>query len=158
MRNREVPLILFISRGVFILSGDINGDSDFKDLLGYFMNPIVFDLGGIRKIDSLGAKKWISLLGKMHDRRIVLKNCSVSVVQQINMFPEFKGEASIQSFIIPMRCPACDEERDVLELTRVVTQAGYFDDLESRYFCTDCEQLLQCDEDPAEYFNFLVET
>jgi hypothetical protein len=108
--------------------------------------PVV-DLAAVRRVNSLGVRKWIQFLAALQDRPVTLLRCSPPMVEQINCIRNFRGHASIKSVLLPYACDNCSRVNYVpLEVgpnavssvpdTSRCEQCGgecEFDDLPERY-------------------------
>src|SRR5262249_4720721 len=112
------------------------------------MSRFTFDLGGIRRMNSLGIRRWIQLLGLLQGRTILLKRCPPAVVHQLNAIKCFGGTAAIDSVLLPYTCDDCNtttyhelEPAPLQSLTQVAEvsvcskcgKSAYFDDILERY-------------------------
>ena len=66
-----------------------------------------FDLGGIRRMNSLGIRRWIQLLGLLKGRQILLRRCPPAVVDQLNAIKGFAAGAAVDSVLLPYTCDHC---------------------------------------------------
>ena len=71
------------------------------------MPRVTFDLAGIRRMNSLGIRRWIQLLGLLEGRHILLKRCPPAVVDQLNAVKGFAGTAAVDSVLLPYTCDDC---------------------------------------------------
>jgi len=67
----------------------------------------VLDLAAIRRVNSLGVRKWIQFLAALSDRPVTLQRCPPAMVEQLNSIRNFRGHATIQSVLLPYACDAC---------------------------------------------------
>ncbi len=132
-----------------VLSGDLNEHAEFAPVVGCDARALVFDLEGVRRINSCGVREWIRMMDALRaqGRAITLERCSVAVVNQMNMIVNFRGDARVASVQLPYLCPRCDEEfvvacelggasvpevRDAVPCPRC-GEAAEFDDLVEAY-------------------------
>jgi anti-anti-sigma regulatory factor len=154
MRNRQLTWKIE-KRGdttLIVFSGEVDETSDFTSLES-LSGKVVFDLAGIRRMNSEGVRLWINFLkalGGVSDLSFV--RCSLPVVTQINMVRGFRGKAEIRSFYAPYICEATG-----LEEERLLTREEVPDPLHPPTF--PCEGGVQeLDDIPERYFAFLLDS
>ncbi len=149
-------LMIYVSQGVFHVAGDLDQDSTFEEIEDYYMDPVIMDLTGLRRIDALGSKRWIEILEMLQERKIFLRNCPQVVIEQINMFPEFLVHAQIRSFSMPFYCESCQTEQSFKATMKEAKKENFLSTINDRYECEDCEALVQLKPNVDEYFEFLA--
>ena len=94
------------------LSGDLTEDTDLSELLGTLSGKVVFDLAGIRRINSPGVREWLQFVESLGARGVVfeLERCSPAVVHQLNVTSNFRGSGTVRSILAPFFCPSCERE------------------------------------------------
>ncbi len=94
------------------LSGELTEHSDFSPVRSLTAPRIVFDLRGVRRINSCGVREWIRLMEALREsgRAMELEHCSVAFVSQMNMIVNFSGGARVRSFYVPYLCVRCSAE------------------------------------------------
>lgn len=135
------------------LSGNIDEGADFAPI-NKLTGPLVIDLGGINRINSLGVREWIHFVRDREAAGIDLtfERCAPVMVGQIGMISNFMGRRSrIRSVLVPYVCPACTTETlgmfEILPGARVPLTVA----------CPKCQQAMELDELPDTY-NALVES
>ena len=99
-------------QGVYFVSGDINEDSNLNTY-NLPSGKIRLDLSDLKSINSIGIRMWINGLEKFNITPIYI-NCPHFFVSLLNMVRElFENKALIESFKIPVYCPACRENSDL---------------------------------------------
>src|SRR6185503_2403667 len=68
---------------------------------------VSIDLGGVRRVNSLGVRRWIEFVRALQGKTVSLTRCSPAVVELLNSIHEFKGHATIQSILLPYSCEQC---------------------------------------------------
>lgn len=97
--------------GVWRVTGDITESMDVSHIKIVDGSKTVFDLSGVRTINSCGVREWLAWINKRNIRPIY-QNCSQAVVMQFNMVSEFLDHgAQVASFQIPAYCSNCDEHK-----------------------------------------------
>ncbi len=77
---------------------------------------VVFELEGIKAFNSCGIREWIYFIRNFsQDVQLYFRGCSVAVVDQINMVPESRGQAHIESFYAPYFSSAQGEVNKLIE-------------------------------------------
>ncbi|MGK5091176.1 hypothetical protein WDW89_04060 [Deltaproteobacteria bacterium TL4] len=100
----------------WVLSGNID---EFMDLSPLHESPdtkLILNLHGIRKINSIGLKKWIENLRRLQSKgkQIVYERCSETVVEACNIALSFSEGVEIVSFEIAFVCENCNSYKPVL--------------------------------------------
>ncbi len=130
--------------------GELTEDSEFGNLHERLRRQVDFNLSQVSRINSCGVREWIRFMNRLQGKEVRFQECSVSMVDQMNMISNFRGAARIDSFFAPFICPTCQREQEVLLRTdQVKTQKTLvipsvtcevdgtelqFDDLEDVYF------------------------
>ncbi|MBI4508767.1 MAG: hypothetical protein HY698_03965 [Deltaproteobacteria bacterium] len=137
-----------------VLYGEINEATDFGELT-LLRGRIVFDLTGIRRINSFGVRQFLGFLDALHDQKVIVEveKCSPAVVSQLNMLPEFSRKVSVRSVQAPVECPKCLGEREVL----VEIPRGSRRPPQPIYTCEECGCVLEMSEPEDRYYAFLSE-
>jgi hypothetical protein len=105
----------------------------------------------VRRINSMGIQCWIiASRTASKDLDVVLEGCSLAVVSQLNMVPEFARTGRVTSICAPYFCTSCDAE--VVELLQV---DEIVDRTPPARHCAECNAVLQFDDLPEVYFSFL---
>ncbi len=136
------------------LAGEIDENTDFSQLLNQLAGDTVFDLRGVRRINSCGVREWVTFFRQLGQRvrSVTFVACSPAVVVQLSMIHNFRGPARIASFMAPYVCEKCNlEEEKLLSVAehfpqgsrsqlpgfscKRCGQAMVFDDMRERYLC-----------------------
>lgn len=134
-----------------VLSGELNEAVDLSTLES-LEGSVTFDLAGIRRINSGGARCWLRFmrtLDKVTELRMV--RCSTAFVAQCNLIRGFEGKGTIESVLAPYRCHKTGEEDE-----RLLYLGNLEDPLAPPDFLED-DDTYEFDEDPARFFAFLID-
>lgn len=136
-----------------VMSGGLTEFADLARLQRELGPETELDLAGITQVNSTGVREWLKFLQSVSaaNQQLVLRRCSVSFVNQLNMIRRFAGDARIESILAPYVCPQCETVRErLLELgTNIVAEA------EKPMPCPSCGTQMIFDDVPALYFSFL---
>jgi hypothetical protein len=114
---------------------------------------VVFDLHGVRGINSHGALELIGFLDAVSGGcPIEARRCSAAVVAQLNRIPLLQDLLRARSFYAPLECPGCDGADDLLPVTNELTTRP--PELPHRA-CSKCGAALELAEPADRYFAFL---
>jgi hypothetical protein len=140
--------------GVVELGGEIDERCDFAPLTTRLGGNAVLDLSRIRRINSQGVRAWIDFLRDAPVRSLVFRRCSPAVITQVNMIANFRGPATIESFLAPYVCEACE-----IELEHLIVVADYRRGAGGvpAVTCPSCGAAMAFDEVPERYFSFLAD-
>src|SRR5262245_55168049 len=88
------------------LSGELDESAQLaRQLLPRLRGRVRFDLGDLRRINSVGVRDWVELQEALGDRaEVELDRCSSAIVAQMNMIYNFRGRARVRSFLAPYVC------------------------------------------------------
>jgi hypothetical protein len=142
-------------KNCFHLEGDLNELAQFDSI--QFENSeleLHFDLFGIRRINSNGAKNWMRFLDKPRSLGYSFKfhRVSVAVVEQLNLIPTFCAGGEIVSATLPYVCKLCKQNNDVVK-TKADMEFVNLD--RTNWECRHCgKQTLIFDEMADEYLQF----
>jgi anti-anti-sigma regulatory factor len=141
------------------LSGVIDEDNELSTLAEQVNSgTLVVDLSEIERINSCGVRDWVNWLGKVEKTgsKVVLSECSPSIVAQINLVNNFTGQGVVKSFYAPYFCPQCDHEKVLLIETRDAVGQKPFKAPTCR--CDECDGPMDFDDMEDSFFAFLSNT
>jgi hypothetical protein len=141
----------------FVVSGDITEFADLGRLQKELSPTSELDLAGIAQVNSTGVREWMKFMALVNaaGQQLVLRRCSVSFVNQLNMIRRFAGGAKIASILMPYACEECETQAErVLELTPGLDVHAA---LETPVKCASCGAMAVFDDLPNVYFAFLGE-
>ena len=124
------------------LSGHLNEAADLTPLT-QLPGPLVIDLSGLDRINSLGVRDWMRFIRICETAGVALtfERCSPTIVQQISMITNFMGTTSrISSVEVPYLCSACGTEH--LQLLELVPGA----ELQVTITCPKCRAPMELDD------------
>ena len=95
----------------------VSGDLD-QDLAGFIAEPLqghastlIFDLAGIRTINSLGIHKWLGLMMELQRQKTVrFRNVPHVLLEAANIVAVFFPERSIENVLLTLECDSCGEQ------------------------------------------------
>ena len=142
----------------FVVSGDITEFADLGRLQLELGATSELDLGGIAQVNSTGVREWMKFMRLVNaaGQQLVLRRCSVSFVNQLNMIRRFAGGAQVASILLPFACIDCETQTErLLELApgldiKATTEASLP--------CASCGANAVFDDLPNIYFAFLGES
>jgi len=131
------------------LAGNISEAADLSSLAA-LRGPLMFDLSGIERINSLGVRNWVFFVDDCERAGIPMtfERCSPVMVQQIGMISSFMGRTSrVRSLIVPYLCPSCNAEGT--QLAELVSGKPLA--ITPTIPCPKCQTPMQIDELPELY-------
>jgi hypothetical protein len=138
-------------------AGEIDENADFTELRHRLEGPVVFHLGGIRRINSCGVREWVNFVRDLPEvTSLTFTHCSAPIVTQLNMIYNFRGNAKIRSFYAPYVCESCNTEVDKLLDVEKQFPEGTID-LVPEFACERCHEPMEFDDLPERYLSFLME-
>lgn len=142
-------------RPTFAVSGGLTELADLARLQAELGAETELDLGGITQVNSTGVREWLKFIHSVAaaNQRLILRRCSVTFVNQLNMIRRFAGGAHIASILAPYICPACETASErVLDLVPGLDPNAK---IAEPLPCPSCGTLMAFDDLPAVYFSFL---
>jgi hypothetical protein len=139
------------------LAGPLNEDSDnnLKAILEKLssIRKVTFDFAGVKNINSLGVRAWVTFLRKAEEgRSIIFTQCVPDVIMQINMIPSFQASAKIESYHLKYVCDNCRHEHTaVIETSQLPPKT-----IPKPLACQKCGTTMETEELEDEYFVFLM--
>lgn len=115
---------------------------------------VTMDLSGVERITSAGVREWILFMrGLPQGKQYVWDPGAPVMIKQASAIVGFLGGATVESFLYPHYCPACDLETTQRfsigrELDRDRRQLP-------RLACSRCQAALEPAEEPSQYLSFL---
>jgi len=136
-----------------VFSGDLNEHAELDALRIRLSGRVIFDLGGVSRINSAGVHQWISFVrGLVAATELTFTHCTPAFINQLNVLYGFGGSGRVVSFYAPYVCAHCDQER--LELVEADELRGAGVDL-PEIACPRCGVAMELDEDRERYLAFL---
>ena len=132
---------------------DANG-VDVSTLQDRVKGDCIFNLKKVEYVNSIGMKEWIGFMETFSKgRAITFEECSPSIINQINIIPEFSNYAKVKSFFAVFVCEECQLHSDHL----FDTSLGYKAIMEEseKMMCKSCNHPMELDEYPKSYYSFL---
>ena len=135
------------------IAGVIDEHTDLSPL-AVLEGRLEFNLRDVQRLNSLGMHNWIQALRELAPKAdLVFSECSLVVIDQLNMIHGFLGHGMVQSFYGAMVCESCDvcmehlfEADACRELERLPPVA-----------CAECGCAMELDDDINRYLSFLKE-
>jgi hypothetical protein len=127
------------------LSGDLDGTFPREKLGEGLEGDVMFDLGGVGKIDPAGAAEWRTLMQQVAPAtdRILLVGCPAAFVERLTKAEDLGGKGVVLSFAMPYSCPTCKSTS-----AREVDVARHWDILKfatpPELSCADCKGPTTC--------------
>ena len=140
---------------VLTLGGVIDEDHELESALeDVTADALRIDLGGVERINEVGARAWNTFIEALLARGVELTmiRCSPAVVGQLNRNPTGVAGVIIESVVVPYFCPECDEPRGVCCPTYDIEGTPPSPPVRR---CESCDLVLEFDDNPKAYFRFL---
>jgi DNA-directed RNA polymerase subunit RPC12/RpoP len=135
-------------------SGSITEADGFDELHGCRLPEVHVNCKGVTRINTSGIRAWIKCFNELRSRGIKLRfmECSVPIVEQMNLMINFVEEDEIVSLFVPFVCTKCKTESvhpfraiDLRHMNKQLPQM----------VCPNCGGRVVFDNVPEEYFVFL---
>lgn len=161
MKSLEISMTSGPDGKTILFKGVVDEYADFSKLDVSGDSRLVFDLGGVRLINSLGIRSWTNWLKSLGRRAIVFRRCSKPIVDQMNILEGFVPLlAIVESFFVPYHCGNCDNVSQLLFKSGVEFTPGTADQPErvsapEKVICEKCRGPMELDVIEPRYFRFL---
>lgn len=113
---------------------------------------VILNLAEIRLFNSVGIREWVGFIRRLNENHhLIMRNCSVAVIDQFNLVPETLANAVVESFYAPYYCE-CGQEP-----TRLIDVSSHHQELSEQRapeFKCECGQDLEFDAIEESYFQF----
>jgi len=137
-----------------ILTGSIEESVDFDKLIGDPAPVMHVNCKAVPRINSVGVKAWIKYFKRAQESgsKIKLIECSIAIVEQLNLISNFSCGAEVESIQVPFACESCGAElAGLFKVTALKDSQLNIPPLK----CPKCSGQAVFDDIPEEYFNFL---
>jgi hypothetical protein len=135
---------------VVTFEGEVDESADFSELAN-LSGKVTFNLEGIERFNSAGIRTWALFVNGLEGLdELILVQCSVPVIAQLNLVRGLKCPVRIESFYVPYVCVETGEEEQYLHFTEEIR------DLQNppMPWCPP-GKTLELDDLPERYFSFL---
>lgn len=97
-----------------VIIGPINEEAEvhFSKLPETLGKNVLINFRQVTFINSLGVRAWINFMRQLSGRALVFEECTPEIVNQINMIPNFKGNAKITSVYGTFFCETCNVSQE----------------------------------------------
>ena len=139
------------------VSGTIDEQADLSAMVSAAVGPeVVLDLGGVRRINSVGVGEWIRAVHRISpDVTVWWENTSVAMVQQLTMIANFQGSGRIRSLMAPYYCRTCESEHAVTISRDGINALSTMSVIDQK--CPECAELMELDEIEPDFVELLAD-
>ncbi|MEZ4742278.1 MAG: hypothetical protein R3B45_07510 [Bdellovibrionota bacterium] len=155
--NLKISITTEPKKTVLIFSGNVDEHFKQEDVPRVESETIIFDLSEVENFNSCGIREWIYLIKDYSNLgKLIFRNCSVTMIDQVNMVPDSIGNAKIESFYAPYYC---ESESCCGETNRLIQISEHIETLKEKkapeFNCESCGKPLEFDALEESYFLFL---
>jgi hypothetical protein len=141
----------------YTFNGDVDENFKQTNLPRISAQTIIFELEHVDNFNSCGIREWIYLIKDFSKLgKLIFRNCSINMIDQVNMVPDSANGAKIESFFAPYYC---ETETCEGEVNRMIVVENNIDDLTSgkapEFTCEKCSKPLDFDALEGSYFLFI---
>ncbi|MBC7661608.1 MAG: hypothetical protein H7249_18070 [Chitinophagaceae bacterium] len=139
-----------------VISGELDESSDLSSLDRCASQICYVDFAKVSRVNSTGLKTWLQTITK-NKIQLVLRECSVSIVEQFAMVPQFLGKNGIvESFFAPYHCISCfHEDQKRYQVGQNLDLDHPHIEVELKDPCPECGDVLELEQAPELYLSFL---
>lgn len=137
--------------------GSITEESEIHlpPLLQTLGKNVIVNFRQVENVNSCGVRAWITFMRDFEKgRNVVFEECTPEVISQINMIPNFKGNADVQSLYGSYTCPSCGNQQTHLFIKGKNLPASSGDSAED-VACGKCGNKSELDELEEEFFAWI---
>ena len=139
------------------LIGPINEDAEIflPKLLQSLGTNLIINFKSVESVNSCGVRAWITFIRDLEKgRTLIFEECTAEIVSQINMIPNFRGSATIQSVYAGYSCAHCGHAQSELFVKgkNLPASAG---DGAGDIACGKCGKTTEMDEIEEEFFAWI---
>ena len=139
------------------VQGPITEDAEvhLTPLVSALSSNVIINFRNVDYVNSCGVRAWINFMREVEkDRQIVFEECTPEIVSQMNMIPNFRGTASVQSVYASYMCSNCDDQRWVLFEKGVNLPTSSSSGIEP-HRCEACGNAMEMEELEDEFFSWV---
>jgi hypothetical protein len=90
---------------IYTFQGHVDENFRQEDVPRIKRPSIIFHLADVHNVNSCGIREWVYLVRDISKlSKLIFRECSVNMIDQINMVPDSLGTATIESFFAPYFC------------------------------------------------------
>jgi len=138
-------------------AGPINEDAEvhLNRLIQTAGPKVILNFRGVQNVNSCGVRAWINFLREFEKtRQVIFEECTPEIVAQINMIPNFKGKADVQSVYAAYGCDNCSHrEWHLFEKGKNMPSGPSADVPEIT--CPKCQHTMEMEELEEEFFGWM---
>lgn len=114
---------------------------------------IVFDLGGIKSINSVGFRSWLAFLKTLEKASTFeFTNCPPDFVEYCSLLPMTSFAGCLTSIAVPFSCETCrDRQLPVFEVRDLATDQEF-----DMMICPRCHGTMRSEVDANHYLEFMT--
>ena len=151
--NLEIKVDEQGSSVTYTFVGDVDENFEHSQVPRIEKPAVIFELGGIRIFNSCGIREWIYFIRDMAEMgELIFRECSVAMIDQINLVPDSLGGGQIESLYAPYFCECRGE------ISMLIDTKKYLDSLINKVApvlqCDKCKKELEFDALEESYFLF----
>jgi ABC-type transporter Mla MlaB component len=145
---------------VFVIQGELDESAgrllqNTRAAIGD-LPKVRLDIGGVRRISSLGVRSWIEFVRSLSGREVTYLRCSPVLVEQLNSVRGFRGHVTVDSVLGPYLCERCDKvSYEELRIGRDLPKNTTIEEAPMRR-CPTCGAPMTFDDMPTRFFQFVV--
>jgi hypothetical protein len=138
---------------IYFFRGDVDEHFRQQDVPRIQRDLITLELKEMNHFNSSGVREWVSFLGDLQrGGATVFKNCSITMIDQINMVPESLGAGRIHSFFAPYFCKCSGEKNQLIDIAEHRSKIN--NRLAPEIACDTCGEPMEFDALEESYFLF----
>ena len=151
--NLDVTITEGDTKATYTFQGEVDENFSHIKVPRIRKEILELQLGGIEQFNSVGIREWIFMIQEFKNNgQLILQDCSVAVIDQINMVPDSLGNGIIESFFAPYYCDCGIEVNKRIESSRFEEQLVQY--IAPSFTC-ECGKALDFDALEESYFQFM---
>jgi hypothetical protein len=137
------------------LSGAVIDGIDMNAVIGPINHAEVHvNCAEIKRLNSIGVKGWVKFFESLKTKgtKLFFSDCSIPIVEQLNMISNFFAHGQIESVQVPYLCAHCS---NAFNATFSLDKIKSFNLNLPEMPCVSCKKPASFDDVPEDYFQFL---
>ncbi|SMF13778.1 hypothetical protein [Pseudobacteriovorax antillogorgiicola] len=140
---------------VYSFDGDVDENFRQNDVPRIARPKISLVLGRVENFNSVGIREWIHFISDLCKMGTpTFRECSVAMIDQINMVPESLGSGTVDTFYAPYYCECGKEVNKLIKTSE--WRDHLLKSIAPQFQCDGCNRALEFDALEESYFQFVA--
>ena len=155
--NLEIEIVEEDEAVFYRFKGDVDENFQHSKVTRVKKDKLILELGGIRLFNSCGIREWIYFMRDMAEHgSLIFRECSVAMIDQINLVPDSLSGGVIESLYAPYFCECRGEVNKLIRVSDF--RESLTNKVAPNFPCKKCGKDLEFDALEESYFLFANST